>query len=147
MAQRTRPRRGAGESGETRARSSDARSTSEVIASAIANAQALIRTQIELAKLEIAGIVRDKAIAIALLVAAGIFGLFVLGFLGITGATALMLVLQEWAAWLIVTGVYLLITVVLALVAVRLLKRPSTPEETKRQATQTIDWAKGQVGR
>ena len=147
MAERIRPRRGSGGAGASEARSVDARSTSEVIASAIANVQALIRTQIELAKLEITSILRDKAIAVGLLVAAGIFGLFVLGFLGVTGAYALMLVLQEWAAWLIVTGIYLLIMVALALIAVRLLKRPSTPEETKRQASETIDWAKGQVGR
>lgn len=150
MAQRSRSRREVGGTGVPDGRADgrpDSRSTSEVIASTIANAQALIRTQIELAKLEIAGIVRDKAIAVGLLAAAGVFGLFVLGFLGITGAYALMIVLAPWAAWLIVTGVYLLVMLTLILVAVRLLKRPSAPTETKEQASRTIAWAKEQVRR
>jgi hypothetical protein len=123
----------------------DERANSEVVASLIANLQAMIKTQFELAKLEVVGIVRDKAVAIGLFVGAGLFGLYVLAFAGVTGANALMLVLPAWAAWLIITGVYLLVMLVLALVGLRLLKKPSVPERTKQELETTKEWAKGQV--
>ncbi len=123
----------------------DERANSEVVASLIANLQAMIKTQFELAKLEVVGIVRDKAVAIGLFVGAGLFGLYVLAFAGVSGANALMLVLPAWAAWLIITGVYLLVMLVLALVGLRLLKKPSVPERTKQELETTKEWAKGQV--
>ncbi|MFP4636476.1 MAG: phage holin family protein [Nitriliruptoraceae bacterium] len=125
----------------------DERSTSEVIASLVANLQAVLRTQLELLKLEISGIARDKAVAIGLFCGAAVFGLFVLGFLGVTAATALALVLPAWAAWLIVTGVYLLITIVMALVGVRLVKRPVRPERTQQELESFKRWAQEQVQR
>lgn len=125
----------------------DARATTEVFASLVARLQALVRTQLEMAKLEVKGIVRDKAVAVALLLTAAVLGLFVLGFLGVTGGYALMLVLQPWAAWLVVSGVYLLVLLILVVAAVRLLKRPAAPERTKQEFTETIAWAKKQVQR
>lgn len=125
----------------------DERATSEVITSLLANLQALLRTQLELLKLEISGIARDKAIAIGLFVGAAVFGLFVLGFVGVTGATALALVLPAWAAWLIVTGVYLLIAIVMALVGLRLVKRPVRPVRTQQELESLKSWAQEQVQR
>ncbi len=126
---------------------SDQRATSEVVASLIANLQALLKTQFELLKLEVTGIARDKGIAVGLFIGAGLFGFFVLAFVGVTGAHALALVLPLWAAWLIITGVYLLITIVLALVGVRLMKRPVKPERTQQELETLKTWAQEQVQR
>lgn len=123
----------------------DERETSEVVASLIANLQGLVKTEIELAKLEITGIVRDKLVAVALVLVGAVFGLFVLGFVGVTAANALMLVVEAWLAWLIVTGIYLLIMLIALLVALKLLKKPSAPERTKAEMQTTKDWAKQQV--
>ncbi len=127
-------------------RPGDERSTSEVLTSLVANGQALAKKEIELAKLELQEVVRDKAIALGLAVVGAIFGLFVLAFIGVTAAAALTLVLAEWLAWLIVTVVYTLVVAIALLIAVKLLKRPPFPR-TKASVEETRDWAKGQVQR
>ena len=125
----------------------DQRPTSEIVASLIANLQALLKTQFELLKLELTGIARDKAVAIGLFIGAGVLSLFVLAFAGVTVAAALTLVLPAWAAWLIVTGLYLLVGVILALVGARLAKRPVKPERTQQELEALKDWAQEQVQR
>ncbi len=124
----------------------DGRETSEVLTSLFANGQALVSKELELAKHELSEVVRDKAIAVGLMVGAAIFALFLLGFIGVTGAVALSLVLPAWAAWLIVTTIYLLIAVVLVLVGVKLLQRPAFAR-TKASIDELKTWAKGQVQR
>lgn len=130
--------------GQTPVGGEDLRPTSEVLTSLLANGQALATKEFELAKHELSELVRDKAIAIGLAVFAAILGLFILGFIGVTAAVTLSLVLPAWAAWLIVTGLYLLVAVVLVLVAVRLLKRPAFAR-TKASIEELKAWAKGQV--
>ena len=130
--------------GPTPAKAEDLRPTSEVLTSLLANGQELAVKEFELAKHELSDVVRDKAIAIGLAVFAAILGLFILGFIGVTTAVALSLVLPAWAAWLIVTGLYLLVAVVLVLVAVRLLKRPAFAR-TKASIDELKSWVKGQV--
>ncbi len=125
----------------------DDRSTSEVVASLVTNLQGLVKTEVELAKLEITGIVKDKALGIALALAGALFGLYILAFIGVTGANAFMLVVSPWLAWLIITGIYTLIAGVLLLVAKRLLSKPVVPETTKHEIDVTKDWAKDQVQR
>ena len=122
------------------------RSTSEVLTSLVANGQALAKKEIELAKLELQEVVRDKAIALGLAVVGAIFGLFVLAFIGVTAAAALTLVVAAWLAWLIVTVIYTLVVAIALLVAVKLLKRPPFPQ-TRTAVEETRDWAKGQVQR
>lgn len=124
----------------------DPRETSEVLTSLVANGQALVAKEFELAKHELTEVVRDKAIAVGLMVGAAIFGLLLLGFIGVTAAVALSLVLPAWAAWLIVTTIHLLIAVVLVLVAVKLLQRPAFAR-TKASIEELKAWAKGQVQR
>lgn len=125
----------------------DDREVSEVVASLLVNGQGLVKTELELAKLEIKRIVTEKAIAIGLAAGGALLGLYILAFAGVTGANALMLVVAPWLAWLIVTGVYLLVAVVLLLVAVRLFKRPVVPEQTKAELELTKTWATEQVQR
>jgi len=124
----------------------DGRSTSEVLTSLVANGQALAKKEIELAKLELQEVVRDKAIAIGLAVVGAVFGLFVLAFIGVTAAAALTLVVAAWLAWLIVTVAYTVVVAIALLITVKLLKRPPFPR-TKASVEETRDWAKGQVQR
>lgn len=123
----------------------DDRSTSEVVASLIANTQALLRTEVELAKLEVSAIARDKATGVGLALAGAVLALFILAFVGVTVAVALQLVLAAWLAWLIVTLTYTIVAGVLFGVAVRLFKRPATPERTRADVQTTVEWAKKQV--
>ena len=122
----------------------DDRPNSEVFTSLLANGQALVAKEIELAKHELREVVREKAIAIGLVIAGALLLLFVLGFVGVTGAVALSLVLPAWAAWLIVTGIYLLGAVIAILIALRLLKRPAFTQ-TKDSIDQLKFWVKQQV--
>jgi hypothetical protein len=72
--------------------------------------------------------------------------LFILAFVGVTGAKALSLVLPEWAAWLIVTGIYTLLAAILGFIGVRKLQSPpNVPERTKRNYEETVEWAKDRV--
>lgn len=126
----------------------DPRTTIEVVRSLTENSQALLRKEIELAKLEITEIAVARAMAVAFTVVAGVLGLFILGFAGMTGAHALELVVEPWLAWLIVTAVYTLIAVIFLLVAKRKFTSPSNmPERTKADLEETAEWAKEQVQR
>ncbi|MFA9446970.1 phage holin family protein [Egicoccus sp. AB-alg6-2] len=124
----------------------DPRPTGEVVKSLTANAQELLRKEIELAKLEISEILVARVTAVAMFAGAGVVGLFILGFVGVTGAKALDLVLPEWAAWLIVTAVYILIAAILAMIGKRKLTKPSSsPDRTKASVEETVAWAKKRV--
>ena len=126
----------------------DPRPTAEVLRSLAENSQALVRKEVELAKLELTEILVARAIALGAALVGAVVALFVLGFAGVTGAKALELVLPAWAAWLIVTGAYALVTVTALLVALRKATRPpNMPERTKAELEQTVEWLKGQVQR
>lgn len=128
--------------------SGDERSNAEVLRSLSEQGQALVRKEIELAKLELTEILVARAIALGAVIVGAVMGLFILGFAGVTGAKALDLVLPEWAAWLIVTGIYTLVAVSALLVAKRKATTPpNAPERTKADVTRTIEWLKGQVQR
>jgi hypothetical protein len=121
----------------------DPRPTADIVRSLTANGQALVRKEIELAKLEITEIVVARVTAIAMFLGAAVLGLFILGFVGVTAAVALQLLLPAWAAWLIVTGLYILVAGILAFIGVRKLQHPpNTPERTKTSLEETVEWAK-----
>jgi hypothetical protein len=126
---------------------SDPRATSEIVASVVASSQALVRKELELGKLEVKRIVTEKVTAVGLAIGGAVLGLFILAFVGVTGAKALELVVDEWLAWLIVTSVYALLAGVLLFVASRYAKRSARPERTRETAQDTVEWAKGQVQR
>jgi protein-S-isoprenylcysteine O-methyltransferase Ste14 len=107
----------------------------------------LIRQQVALAKEEMRGIAAEKATGGALLAAAAVFALFVLGFASLAGAAALDLVLPRWAALLIVTGVYLVLAVIAVLIGRNALAAPATPERTKQTVKEDLEWAKRKLQR
>lgn len=124
----------------------DDRDAPEVIRSLVDNTQLLVKKEIELAKLEIKEIVTARLMAVGFLVGAGVLGLYLLGFVLVTATKALQLVVAEWLAWLIVTVFVLILVVVLLLLAKRKLSTPSnSPDATKQDVQETIEWAKRQV--
>lgn len=126
----------------------DPRSTTDILKHLVGEIQNLFRSELELAKHEVAAGITARVEALVFAVVGAIFGLFALGFAGVTAAVALTNVLPAWAAWLIVFGVYLLIAIVALLVAKnRATSTPMTPERTKRSIEETKTWATTQLRR
>jgi hypothetical protein len=119
----------------------------ELIRSIGADLALLIRQQVALAKEEVRGIAAEKATGGALLAAAAVFALFVLGFASLAGAAALDLVLPRWAALLIVAGIYLVLAVIAVLIGRNALAAPATPERTKQTVKEDLEWAKRKLQR
>jgi hypothetical protein len=119
----------------------------ELIRSIGADLALLIRQQVALAKEEVRGIAAEKATGGALLAAAAVFALFVLGFASLAGAAALDLVLPRWAALLIVAGIYLVLAVIAVLIGRNALAAPATPEQTKQTVKEDLEWAKRKLQR
>ncbi|WP_052668398.1 phage holin family protein [Nitriliruptor alkaliphilus] len=124
----------------------DDRDAPEVIRSLVDNTQLLVKKEIELAKLEIKQIVTARLMAVGFFVVAGVLGLYLLGFALVTAVKGFELVVAEWLAWLIVTGIVAVLVAILLLLAKRKLTTPSnTPETTKQDVQETIDMAKRRV--
>jgi uncharacterized membrane protein YqjE len=120
----------------------------DVLRSISSDLSLLLRKQIELAKQEVASMAASKARGAAMLAAAAVLALFVLGFLGLAGAAALDLVLPRWAADLIVGAVFLLLAAVAALAGRSALTAESAaPERTKETLKEDVEWAKQQLRR
>lgn len=111
------------------------------------HASSWFRLERELAALEL----KKKTIAIGLGVGLGIgaalFALYALGFLFATIAAALATFMDTWLALLTVTLFLLLVTGILAALAVNRLKRgtPLSPEQAIREAQLTREVLKGHV--
>ena len=119
----------------------------ELIRTIGADVTLLFRQEADLARQEMKEIAARKAMGGALLGAAAICALFVIGFLGLTGAAALDLVLPRWAALLIVGGVYLVLGAIAALVGRTALAKSATPERTKQRVKEEVEWAKRRLQR
>lgn len=125
-----------------------ARGTGPLIRSIASDISLLITKQIELAKQEIGEMVGTRAKAIAVIAAAAVLGLFVIGFLGLAGAEALDLVLPRWAAMLIVAGIFALLAGIAIAAARSWLRSGATkPELTSTTLKEDVRWAKQQLKR
>lgn len=90
----------------------------------------------------------DSARGVGAFVAAGVLSLFVVGFLGMTLAAALAIVLPNWLANLIVAGLFLLIAIVAVLLGRASMTTPrATAERTKETLKEDVEWAKQQIRR
>ena len=119
----------------------DTRSTGEVVASLIVNAQAMLAKEAELIGLELKRIVARKIAAVALLLVGALAGFAVLLLGAVTGAVALEGVLAErWMAWGVVTLAAAVIALVLVIAAARMLSRGWSPRSARRDATSTSEW-------
>ena len=93
-----------------------------LFASVTGQLSGIIRGEIELNKAKLRTFAAKSGKGIALLVAAAVFALYLLGWVFHTIEVALELVVPAWAASLIVVGILLLIVLILALVGASSLK-------------------------
>jgi hypothetical protein len=103
------------------------------------HAGAVARLEMELAAMELKRKITSLGLGIGLGIGAAFFALYAVGFGLATVAAALATFLSTWLALLIVFGVLMLITVVLALLALSRIKRgtPPVPEQAIREAKLT----------
>lgn len=119
-----------------------------VIASAVDGVRTLVRKHVELARIEMTEAAAERAKGVGMMAAAGVFGVFALGFVAASASAALDLVLPRWAANLIVAVVFVAIAGVLVLVGRRVIRTaPSASERTQESLKEEARWAKQQLAR
>lgn len=124
----------------------DVRTTGEVIASLVVNVQALLAKQLELLSLELREAVARRVAALVMLLVAALAGALVVLLGAVTAAVALEDVMDaRWQAWGVVALGVLVPALILIAVAARLLRRPVTPERTRRELDATGTWLRGLV--
>ena len=124
------------------------RSTIQILMSIADDTRHLLQKEIELARHEIVEALLAKAKAAVALAAAGIIGLMVLVFAGLTAAAALDNVLPPWGSRLVVTGGFALLAIVAVLFGLARLRKPGLmPEQTKRTLKEGEEWAIAQLQR
>jgi len=108
----------------------------------------LIRLEIALARAEMKEKAVSMAVASALLAVAAFFGLLAVGVMTATIIIAISLALPAWLAALIVTGAYLLLAIVLAVIGVRRLSKRAkqAPEQAKETVKEGASWARRHRG-
>jgi len=118
----------------------DTRSLGQLVSALAEQSARLVRTEIELAKAELAGRAKELGTGAGLFGAAGVLAFFGFGTLLATAIIALSLVLPAWAAALIVTGGLFLIAGILALVG-----RAKVSKSTPGRPAAAMDSIKGDV--
>lgn len=102
-----------------------------LVADASRDISALVRSEIALAKSELKVSVKAGGIGVALFAVVAFLALLLIILLSITVAYFLTMTgLHPAWAFLIVSGFYLLLMVVLTIVGIRLIKKVSAPEQT-----------------
>ena len=126
------------------------RTTKQVVEDTRSHLSELVDAHKALAKAEVADEVKAQVAAIVPLAAAGVIGLYILGFLLVTAAKGIEAAgLAEWIAWLIVSGVLILLAVIAVLVgrskAKANARRDAPAARIKGEVQTTVDWAKANV--
>ena len=105
------------------------------------HASSLARLELELAALELKKKAQTFATGIGLGVGGALFAVFTLGFAFATIAAGLSTAVSTWLALLITTGILLVLTAVLAGVAVLLIQKstPPLPEQAIEEARRTTE--------
>ncbi len=105
----------------------------------VEHARSVTQLEKELATVELKQKATSLGTGAGLGIGAAVMGLYAVGFALATIAAALALVLDWWLALLIVFGVLLLITLILAFLAVRMMKKgtPLAPEQAIEEARLT----------
>jgi Putative Actinobacterial Holin-X, holin superfamily III len=119
-----------------------------VVASAVDGLRTLARKHVELAKVEASEAASVRAQGAGMFAAAGVVGLYALGFAAAAAAAGLAVALPVWAAILIVTALLLIVAGVLALIGRRTLRMAPPPGERIREALkEDARWARQQISR
>jgi hypothetical protein len=123
------------------------RTTKQVVDDTRQHLTELVSAHVDLAKAEAADTMSQAAKAIAPFAIAGILGVYLLSFYAVSGAKALELVVPEWAAWLIISGVLTVLVALFAFIGTRRLKRLTPPTQSSQSITETVAWAKSRAGK
>ena len=118
--------------------------TGELVKQIAHQADVLVKKQIELAKAELRHDIKAEATAFGGLGVSAVLAIITITLLLVTAALALSLVLPGWGAGLIVTGVTLAATLIIALVSWK--RRVATPlARTRETLRDDVRWAKEQL--
>jgi hypothetical protein len=119
-----------------------------VVASAVGGLRTLARQHVELAKIEASEAVAVRGVGTGMFAAAGVVGMYAIGFAAAAGAAGLAVVLPVWASILIVTVLLVLVAGVLVLIGRRTLKTAPPPiERTRETLKEGGRWARQQIAR
>lgn len=117
-------------------------STSQVAADVVKDSRKLIEQQVELAKREIADLMMRAVRVLVSLAVAGLFGVLLLVVAADAIAEALVGPLgSRWAAFLVTTGIYLVV-VLTGLLAARAALPSAVLPESKRTVEDDVSWLK-----
>jgi hypothetical protein len=118
-------------------------SLGQLVSDASTHVSTLVRSEIELAKLELRSTVKNAGTGIGAFAAAAVVLVFGLTFGFLALAEGLVAAgLWRWAAYLVVFGLQLLVVGVLALIGFRKVKRVKAPEKTIKTTKETVDYLK-----
>jgi hypothetical protein len=115
----------------TSAPSTEPRSIGQLVSDLSEQTSQLVRAEIALAKAEVSAKAQVFGMGAGMVTAAGVLALYVLAAAIATAILGLSTVWAPWLAALVVTGVLLLVTVILALIGIRAIKKASPPGPTR----------------
>jgi uncharacterized membrane protein len=122
------------------------RSLSSLLKDIVGNLQEIIRAEVRLARVEVAGELSKAKRAVVLLVVGGLFGVMALGFLLLAAVYLLAHYMQPWAAAVLVAVGAGIVGGVLIGIGARQLKLVSLPPaRTVTSVQENIQWAKAQA--
>lgn len=122
-------------------------SVGALVKDAATHVSTLVRAEIELAKLELTGTVKQALRGSVFFAAAAAIGLFSLWFFWLMVGEVLDIWLPRWAAFVIVFAAMLLIAGALVFLGIRRLKKIKKPEMTISEAKSTADALKKAAAR
>jgi ABC-type transport system involved in cytochrome bd biosynthesis fused ATPase/permease subunit len=122
------------------------RSLGQLVSDLSEQASKLFRAEIELAKAEVTAKAQLMGMGAGMLTAAGVLALYVLAAAITTAILALSVVWAPWLAALVVTAFLLLVTVILALLGRRTIKKASPPGQIRAKETVQDDIAAVKAG-
>lgn len=111
--------------------STEPRSIGQLVSDLGEQTSQLVRAEIALAKAEVTAKAQVFGMGAGMLAAAGVLALYVLAAAIATAILGLSTVWAPWLAALVVTAFLLIVTVVLALIGIRAVKKASPPAPTR----------------
>ena len=118
-------------------------SLGQLVSDASTNMSTLIRSEIELAKLELRSTVKNAGTGVGLFAAAAVILVFSLTFGFLALAEGLVSAgLWRWAAYLVVFGMQLLTVGMCVYLGVKKVRRVRAPEQTIKTTKETVDYLK-----
>ncbi len=120
------------------------RSITDIVKDTLGNLQEIVRSEIQLARIETKEEVRKASSAGIMFGAAAVLALFGFGFCLLCAVYALALVVAAWAAALIVGGALLLLGAVLFSAGRERWKKVKMPEKTMFTVKEDLAWMRNQ---